>query len=177
MPRKNLFKIQDTQARVLDPEDGILLQGLLEKCTDYFELVEGCPPAASAAQDLFIDKPPEKTVEDKFLTGLWEPVQKLIGVLDVVRNHPSPGEWFVGLLLIDPAYRRRGLGRRVYQAFEQWVISQRAEQIGLGVVAENRCALDFWHSLGINVTEERAPTRYENRDNIVIIMKCSLHKT
>jgi hypothetical protein len=54
MTRQILFKVQDRLAAFLQPEDGPLLQGLLEKCADYFELVEGCPPAASAAQELFI---------------------------------------------------------------------------------------------------------------------------
>lgn len=80
MTRESLFRVQDYPATHLQPEDSAVLQGLLENCTDYFDLVDGLPPAASEAQGLFADKPPTKTLEDKFLIGLWNPVQKLFGL-------------------------------------------------------------------------------------------------
>ncbi len=138
MNRKILFKVQGILATYLNPEDGALLQGLLENCADYFELVHGCPPAESEAQVLFEDKPPTKTLKDKIVIGLWDTEQKLIGVLDSIKGYPSQSEWFLGLLLIDPAFRQQGLGRKVYEAFEQWITRQGAIQIGLGVVEQNQ---------------------------------------
>ena len=82
--REVLFTFQDCTATPLHPEDTATLQRLLEDCADYFELVNGCPPADRAAQELFEDKPTTKTLADKFILGLWESAGKLVGVLDTM---------------------------------------------------------------------------------------------
>lgn len=95
----------------------------------------------------------------------------IIGVLDVIRDYPASGGWFVGLFLIDPMYRQQGLGRKMYQAFEQWAMRRGARQIGLGVVEQNTRAYDFWQRLGFEEQERRPPKRYGNKENVVIVMK------
>ncbi len=171
MTREILFRVQDYSATYLQPGDSATLQELLEHCADYFELVYGLPPAATGAQELFAEKPPAKTLEDKFVIGFWDDAERLIGVLDTVRDYPQPGEWFVGLFLITPAYRQHGVGHMTYQVFERWVVQRGARQIGLGVVESNRRAYDFWQGLGFEVVEKRPPARYGNKDNVVIVMR------
>ena len=99
--REILFTFQDHTATYLQPEDKAIVQKLLENCADYFELVDGRLPTGSEAQELFEAKPPTKTLNDKLVIGLWNSTAKLIGILDAIRDYPQPGEWFIGLLLID----------------------------------------------------------------------------
>ena len=174
MTREVLFKVRDSSATLLQPEDSAVLQKLLETCVDYFDLVYGFPPSDSESQELLVDKPPAKTLEDKFLIGLWEADQKLIAVLDIVRDYPASREWFVGLLLIDPKYRRHGLGRAIYQACEGWAMQQGAQHIGLGVIEQNEHAYLFWQQLGFMEQSRRPPRRYGNKEHVVIVMKQSL---
>ena len=174
MTRKILFMVRDYSATHLQSEDSAVLQELLENCADYFDMVYGLPPAASEAQVLLTETPPAKNPEDKFLVGLWDPGQKLIAVLDVVRDYPVLAEWFVGLLLVDPSYRQQGIGCKMYKAFEQWAIQRGAQYIGLGVVEQNKRAYDFWQRLGFEAQEKRLPKRYGNKENVVFVMKRSL---
>lgn len=172
--REVLFIFQDYTTTYLQPEDRAILQRLLENCADYFELVNGLPPTDFEAQELFENKPPTKTLNDKLVIGLWNNAEKRIGVLDAIRDYPRPGEWFIGLLLIDPMYRQYGIGQRMYQAFEQWAVQHGACYIGLGVVEQNTRASVFWQRLGFEVVEKRLPKRYGNNDNVVVVMRRSL---
>ncbi len=146
------------------------LQGLLERCRDYFELVTGAAPDHSAAGHLLASLPPGKAPDDKLVIGLWRDSENLVGVLDAVRNYPKPGEWFVGLLLLDPAQRGQGLGRQVYQGFEAWAAGLGARRIGLGVVEQNEGAFRFWQRLGFAVVEMRSPTHIGQRESRIIVM-------
>jgi ribosomal protein S18 acetylase RimI-like enzyme len=172
--RETLFTFQDHTATYLQPEDGAILQRLLENCADYFELVNGLPPTGSEAQELFEAKPPTKTFGDKLIIGLWNNAEKLIGVLDVIRDYPQPGEWFVGLLLIEPTYRQHGIGQQMYQAFEQWAVMGGARYMGLGVVEQNTRASEFWQRLGFEVVEKRLPEKDGNKESVVVVMRRSL---
>jgi ribosomal protein S18 acetylase RimI-like enzyme len=172
--RETLFTFQDYTATYLQPEDRAILQRLLENCSDYFELVNGLPPTGSEAQKLFEAKPPTKTLTDKLVIGLWNDTEKLIGVLDVIRDYPQPGEWFVGLLLIDPTYRQHGIGQQMYQAFEQWAVTHGARYMGLGVVEQNTRASEFWQRRGFEIVEKRLPKRNEDQERVVVVMRRSL---
>ena len=171
--RETLFTFQNHTAAYLKSEDSPILQPLLENCADYFELVNGLPPTGSEAQELFKAKPPTKTLTDKLVIGLWNDAEKLIGVL-VIRDYPQPGEWFVGLLLVDPTYRQHGIGQQMYQAFEQWAVTRGARYMGLGVVEQNTRAFEFWQRLGFEVVEKRLPKRDGNKDSGVVVMRRSL---
>ena len=171
--RKILFTFQDHTATYLQPEDKAILQRLLENCADYFDLVNGLLPTGSEAQELFEAKPPTKTLNDKLVIGLWNSATKLIGVLDAIRDYPQPDEWFIGLFLIDPAYRQNGIGQQTYQAFEHWAVKRGAKYIGLGVVEQNACAFEFWQRLGFKIVEKRLPKRNGNQESVIIVMRRS----
>lgn len=36
--------------------------------------------------------------------------KELRGLIDIVKDYPAPGTWYLGLMLIDPAYRQQHLG-------------------------------------------------------------------
>jgi ribosomal protein S18 acetylase RimI-like enzyme len=90
--------------------------------------------------------------------------------LDAVRDYPAPGEWFRGLLLVDPTYRQEGVGSKLYQAFEGWAMQRGAQHIGLGVVEQNKRAYVFWQRLDFEEQEKRPPRRYGNKEHVVIVM-------
>ena len=156
--------------RLHDP-DRPAVQALLERCTDYFELVEGAPPGDHAVDDLWTDVAPGKTLDDKLLLGLWDLSGHLVGLLDVMRDYPEPGEWFIGLLLIDPAQRSQGTGAEVYRAFATWAAGCGALAIGLGVVEANTGAYRFWQRLGFEVMRVTPPRPFGSREHAVTFMR------
>jgi myo-inositol-1(or 4)-monophosphatase len=136
--------------RPLDSDDGEALQALCERATDYFELVMGRPPGPAEAQSLYMALPEGKTYDHKLLLGVFHDI-KLIGVVDLIRDHPHPGTWTLGLLLLDPLHRGRGLGRAIVHALEDWVRQQGATKLRIDVARQNVRALHFWRHLGFQL--------------------------
>lgn len=58
-------------------------------------------------------------------------------------RHPN-----VFLVYVDPAHRRRGIGRDLMQHAAGWAKSQGYTQISLQVFTENQAAIDLYHQLG-----------------------------
>ena len=166
----HLFEIPGYQVRLLGNETLPALQGLLERCGDYIQLVTGSLPSSKAAENTLADCPPGRSCEDKAVIGVYNDEGSLVGVLDVVRDYPTDDCWWVGLLLVEPTLRSRGLGRRIFQAFEQWVGQLGAKYILLGVVEDNERAFQFWQSLGFEVVEKQLPSQFGEKEHIVITM-------
>jgi GNAT superfamily N-acetyltransferase len=143
---------------------------LLERCADYLDLVAGLPPSPELAHDLFTTVPAGKGDEDKILLGIWAEPAKLVGLLDAVRDYPTQGVWFLGLLLLEPARRRQGDGAQIYWAFEQWAKTLGAKEIRLSVAQQNEAALRFWQRLGFLELERKPPERFGAKESVFILM-------
>ena len=74
-----------------------------------------------------------------------------MGVIESVRHYPDPRMWWVGLMLLAPEYRSRGLGKDFYRGFEGWVVARGVFQISLAVFATNASGLGFWQNMGFTI--------------------------
>lgn len=136
--------------RRLTDADAATIQDLYVRCTAFVELVEGRPPASDEGSDLLHAKPPSVKDEDKLVFGLFEDGQ-LIGALDILRGYPNPEIWYLGLLMLSPDARNRGLGAQAYSATRKWVAANGGQAIRLVVQAQNDAALRFWERQGLVV--------------------------
>ena len=76
--------------------------------------------------------------------------RRLVGALDAIRDYPEPGEWWIGLLLLEPKVRNNhGLGGRIFQVCERWLAAQEADGIRLAVLEQNVRAARFWRRFGM----------------------------
>jgi len=166
----SILSIEACTTRYLRSDDAAAIQELIERCADYVQLVSGQPPQPNDGEELLTDRPPNKSLEDKIVLGLFDEHDRLIGVLDAVRDYPEAAGWYIGLLMIEPDHRRRGLGADVYRAFERWAANLGARAIRLGVFQQNEQAQRFWQRLGFEEVE-RQSQRFGELDNIVIIMR------
>ena len=165
-----LFILSGYRTILMQGDDQGKLQTLLEKCADYSLLVAGFPPKPSAAVSLLADYPPGKTLADKFVIGFSTEQYRLFGVLDAVRDYPRQGDWWLGLLLLDPAQRNKGLGKRIVQSFEHWVSEQGARRIFLGFLEENQKACRFWRTMGFEIVGRQPVRQFGNLTHVVITM-------
>jgi ribosomal protein S18 acetylase RimI-like enzyme len=94
----------------------------------------------------------------------------MVAVLDTVQDYPAQGAWWLGLLLIDPAYRDRGLGHKIYDWFEGWLIEQQVHGVCLGVLEENHAAYRFWQAMGFEEYERQPAQQFSDRVHTVITM-------
>ncbi|MCT8138310.1 hypothetical protein H1D32_11450 [Anaerobacillus sp. CMMVII] len=63
--------VNDYFTKILSMEDDLkLVQDLCERCTDYYEHCEQRPTPSTAAEDIFTEFPPGKTLEDKYVIGI-----------------------------------------------------------------------------------------------------------
>ena len=124
------------------------LQQFYEQCRDYFELETGQPPGPKEAGDLLRSLPRGKSHADKFVIGFFDAPGHMVGVLDVIRDYPVAGNWYVGQLLFGASSRGRHLGERVCRRLEDWVRAEGGKAIHLIVQEQNPGALRFWKRMG-----------------------------
>ncbi len=153
----------------LDESQTGLLQDLQERCRDFIQLATGHPPQPTEAIHLLRALPPGKSSEDKFVLGFSRNHSVLVGVLELVRGYPDPFTWYIGLLMLDPQERGQGLGYRIYETLEQWVITQGDRSLRLIVQAQNLKRLAFWRRVGFEF-EETATQAIATGTNVVYKM-------
>jgi ribosomal protein S18 acetylase RimI-like enzyme len=161
----------------LQPEDAELLQGLFEKCQDYTLLVEGQAVSPTAALDEFQAVPPGKPLSDKFIFGLCGEQGEIVGVLEGICRYPDSTTWWIGLLMLAPEVRGRGVGRQLLQGFSEHVFSNGGKDIMLGVVEDNERACRFWQQMGFTVVRKTEPRQFGKKMQTIYVMRRAANDT
>jgi ribosomal protein S18 acetylase RimI-like enzyme len=173
MTDTHIFSIDDVDyfLKELQPESAESLQKLFEQCADYAMIVEGEDVSPSAAQETFEDVPPGRSTRDKFVYGLLDRNGNIVGVLEGMRHYPDETAWWIGLFMLSPEVRGRGLGRRLIQNFSTFVRSKQGASIMLGVVEENEAAYHFWQKLGFELVRKTEPRLFGRKTQTVYVMR------
>ena len=133
------------------------VQELLERCQEFWWISEGQRVPADAASSNFADGPPNYDPKRMIFLGIYSPVGRLVGFLTTPPDYPEEGDWYIGLMVLDPDARGRGLGEAVYRAFEDWVASQGGRRVLLAVVDDNPRGRNFWERMGFTPLRIVAP--------------------
>lgn len=168
-----LFPLDGHVVERLQADQAPEVQSLCEACHDYHERLEGAPAGPEAGESTFAALPPGNAYDDKYVIGLRDGAGSLIGVIDLIRNYPEPGVWYIGLLLLHPAHRGRGVGQATVSALAAWVQTQGGVALGLGVVNQNKTAVRFWRAAGFKELNRRL-MRFGSKDSIVLVMRRTL---
>lgn len=159
--------------RRLGTDDLGRLQALLEQCSRDFQLMWGMPPGPREAEVLLSDAPPGRSAAEKYVVGILGPSSGLAGVLELVPAYPGEGDWWIGLLLVGPGLRGRGLGSAVVDAVGRWTVDGGGRRLWLCVQEQNGRAHAFWRRQGFaEVRRERQHLR--GRENEVLVMRRQL---
>ena len=170
----SIFHIENPDYSVRElhhPEDTDSLQRLFEQCADYVMIVEGQEVPSSTAQEIFEDMPPGRSLDDKFVYGLLDRSENILGVLEGMRHYPDAATWWIGLFMLSPDVRGHGLGRRVVESFSDYVCQSHGTAIMLGVVEENQAAYDFWQRLGFEFVRKTEPRQFGKKTQSVYVMR------
>lgn len=127
---------------LLSLKNNKIVQKLCEKCSDYYILHGGVLPSKEDINEIFTALPPNKNYEDKFVLGIYN-FDELVGIVDIIKDFPTDGEWMLGLMLIDPARRSNGLGKIVHSALVTWAINLGAKSFRIGVIEDNYNGIRF----------------------------------
>jgi GNAT superfamily N-acetyltransferase len=128
------------------------VQAVLAASEDFAMLVDGFPAPPDEAEQLLAKIPPGSDPEDKAVM-LVRLGTANIGVLDVVRDWPQRRTWMIGLLILVPAARGRGVGGRVLATVDRWATESGAEKLRIAVAPANTRGLVFWRRNGFNPVE------------------------
>jgi GNAT superfamily N-acetyltransferase len=158
----------------LSGSDAALLQELYERCSDYHEMEEGVPTRPGAAEHLLTALPPGKSPEDKHVLGIQAPEGGLVGVVDLVRDYPAEGDWWLGLLMLDPAARAAGLGTRLFGEIERAVAAAGGTALHVAVLEHNVRAERFWRRVGFAEVRRQPYTAASGHESRVIVMRCAV---
>lgn len=155
-------------SRLLEDKDVPELQGLCGACADYHLLIYDEPAGPNEARRLLTMLPPGRTLEDKFFFGLFTPRPRLCGALDLVRDVREPGEWYLGLLLLEPGARGHGLGEGILRAAEAWAREQGAWRMRLACAEQNTAGRRFWERQGYRADRHFPPRRMGARETVMV---------
>ncbi len=161
----DLPQVEGAQLALISGSAVAELRELLERCADFEVMVTGSPPDAHAAADLLVEVPPDHALRDKLVIGVWTD-QGLTAAIDLLRDFPDPHAWYLGILLVAPEARGRGLGAAIVAALRPWVVAQGGWTIRLIVQEQNPAALRFWSRQGF-VEVGAAVQELEDRTNQV----------
>jgi ribosomal protein S18 acetylase RimI-like enzyme len=146
------------------PADEVRLQEFLERCSDYYELHEACPTPPDTAVHELTAVPDGRRVDDLHVYGMAAPDGALVAIAQLLRNHPKNGEWFIGLLLVAPSMRGRGVGAELVEHVAGLMRVAGVETVHLAVSLKNPRAQAFWERMGFvdrqQVTEVTARSGY-----------------
>ena len=151
------WEIADLRAAPVTAENAGAVQRLLETDPTYFELVQNGPPGPAEAQSLSSALPAGKTYEDKFILALSDAAGEIVALIDLIRDYPEPGHWYLGLLFVAPDRRGAGLGARIVTDIEAALRAEGAVRLRMAAIERNTGALRFWLRQGFR--EERRTER------------------
>lgn len=133
------------EIRKLDPvADFDFAMNVFERCADYVLLETGEPPSRANVTEFFEGRPPSKEATDKVLLGICDEHRNGVGLIDIIQGYPEPSDWYIGLLMIDPDQRGRGLGKRAVDWVVESARNADVSRLLLCVLDENPRGHAFW---------------------------------
>lgn len=118
------------------------------RASDYVRLETGLEPDMATVEDFFFDHPPGSNIEESFKLGLFTVSGQLVGIADMGFGFPQATDAYIGLMLIEPAYRGKRAGRILLRELETRARSRDATRLLLAVLDENKRGRAFWESEG-----------------------------
>lgn len=166
----SLFAIPNYRVARVGEAEAVALQPLYEECADFWRLTYGEGPLPTDAVDEFRDLPPGSGLADNHTFGVFDSAGHPVALLASLRNYPDSETWSIGLLMVSPRARRRGLGSQLFTAFAQWVAEQGARRLQLVVLVKNSDGLQFWQNHGFTQRRSIPQKEYGEQHHDVAVM-------
>ncbi|WP_370674865.1 N-acetyltransferase family protein [Pleomorphomonas sp. PLEO] len=135
------------------------------RAADYLELESGLTPE-EAALAFFADRPPTN-IEEPLKFGVRDDDGALVAIGDLAFGYPEPGDAYLGLLLLVPEMRDKGLGRAILGEVKQLAQVRGASRLLIGVLDANIRARSFWEGQGFELTRTSGPHAFGERWHVV----------
>ena len=153
----------------LSPVDEERILDFLVECEDYQLMESGRSVQPGDALAYLYDLPPMKPLNDKF-TFAVEQNSRIVAILDLMRGYRDCNSWWIGLLLLSPSMRGKGLGRKIVDYLVKNLSALGVHQIQLAVLEENSAGYAFWQKMGFQQIEINHGRRHGNKIHNLLVM-------
>lgn len=144
---------------------------LAMRAADYVTLEVGYAPDAAYIRDFFTATPPDLGPECLIHLGVMEG-PAMVGMLCIAEGYEYPDDWWIGLMLLDPAFRGQRIGSRVMGLVKGRAKDCGVNMIKLAVLEANPRGLKFWRREGfVHHRDARATVRSDGHDRVVLKYK------
>ena len=148
------------------------VEAVYRRAADYLALESGLKPDA-AARAFFEDRPPT-SVEQPLKFGIRGESGALAAIGDLAFGYPDPVDAYLGLLLLVPEARGRGLGQAILDEVKRFARTRGASRLLIGVLEANRRARAFWEGQGFKLVQTSGPHNFGHRSHVVHRLALSL---
>ncbi|WP_299147366.1 GNAT family N-acetyltransferase [uncultured Tateyamaria sp.] len=128
------------------PKDSTQVLDLCQRASDYVRLETGMAPDAAYVHETMTDAPPTVPSDQVWCWGHRS--DTLDAIATCLKGYYEPDDWYLGLLLLDPAKRGAGLGKRMAQHVIDQARADNAACLRIAVLDTNPRARVFWMRLG-----------------------------
>lgn len=141
---------------------------LARRARDYVALEVGRAPDAAYIDDFFNTTPPEVDRSNLHHFGIRKHA-RLTGMLAIAEGYEQPDDWWIGLLLIDPAFRSKRIGRNVVKDIRKRAHRRGINALKLSVLYANPRGLKFWLREGfVHHRDAPATPTSDGHDRVVL---------
>lgn len=154
-----------TGLRALRVGDRAAVADLFARAADYVRLESGCEPGNDQVADFFDGAPPGCDPADGVRIGAGG--DRLDGIAEMAFGYPQAGDAYVGLLLLDPAARGRGLGRAMVAALVDQARARGAGRMLVAVLDGNPRGRTFWEREGFVLEKTFEPQARGGRLHVI----------
>jgi GNAT superfamily N-acetyltransferase len=132
------------------------LQRFIVANPEYWRVVMEREPAATAAREIFDDRPPaEWPWQRKWLVALRDADGGMAAMAQIIEGLFAVGIWHVGLFITAGRLHGTGESGKAYASLERWMRASGAQWVRLGVVVGNARAERFWEKAGFVEVKRR----------------------
>ncbi|WP_299374216.1 GNAT family N-acetyltransferase [uncultured Tateyamaria sp.] len=154
------------------PTDGDRVLHLCLRARDYIALETGTGPDIAYVEEAMTDAPPIVPPNQIWIWGA-QAGGTLTGIATCLKGYYAPDDWYLGLLLLDPAARGRGLGAQMVAHVSDQARADGGTCLRISVLDANPRGRAFWVRQGF--AHEKSTTagdgqlrhvhRYDLRDD------------
>lgn len=138
------------------------------RAADYVTLEVGHAPGDAYIRDFFTATPPDLGPDCLLHFGVMEG-PAMVGMVCIAEGYEYPDDWWIGLMLIDPAFRGQRIGHRVVQEIKRRAPKRGINMLKLAVLTANPRALKFWHREGFLHHRDAPATPQSDGHNRVVL--------
>jgi GNAT superfamily N-acetyltransferase len=138
--------------------DEVRLQHLLERCSDYYELHEGWSTPLDAGEYELKTDPNVAGGAELIAFALQDASDdSLAAMVQILKDAPERGTWWIGLFVVAPELRSRGFGSDLLRYLLAVAEEEGVTTVKLAVSSRNPRGLCFWEREGFVDTGVTAP--------------------